>query len=84
MVESGVVILYFCESMWYFLVEANLYRFVIVYLYGLSMEINLSRGSGWEPINPFNPPRFCACSNSGPGFPIPNQIKKVFIYEKKV
>jgi hypothetical protein len=54
------VILYFCESMWYFLVEANLYRFVIVYLYGLSMEIKLSRGSGWEPINPFNPPHFCA------------------------
>ena len=44
----------FCNNMWYF------YR---LFLYVLPLEIRLSRGEGWDPIN-----RICVGPKPGPGF----------------
>ena len=59
----------------------NLYRcfFYCLVISVLSLKIHcqdgegfqLSRGEGWDPINQFNLPHFCACSKPGPGFPEP-------------
>ena len=58
----------------------NLYRFCIVfiykykspiaiYIYILQLEIHLSRGVGWGPINKFYPPHLHARPKTGPGMP---------------
>ena len=45
----------FCDSMWSFCVEANLFRSSCrLFIYVLLLEIQLSRGYGWDPINQFN------------------------------
>ena len=50
---------------WSFWMEANLCRFFIVCLYYvLPLEMKLTRGGCWDPIN------FCACSKTKPRFPL--------------
>jgi hypothetical protein len=34
----------------------------------LTLEIQLSRGQGWDPINWFNPPHVCVLPKPGPGY----------------
>ena len=48
-----------------------------VYMYFL-LEIQLSRGEGWDPINWFNPTIFCACPNPGLGFPMSYVVVSLF------
>jgi hypothetical protein len=43
--------------------------FYSLFIYVLTLEIQLSRGEGWDPINRFNRAKlFCACPNPRPRF----------------
>ena len=48
--------------MWSFLSVQVLYHFII---YVLPLEIQLSRGEGWNPINWFNPTTYVCLSQAG-------------------
>ena len=55
------VVIHLCDNMWSFWVEANrvgifLYRF---FIYTLSLDIQLSRGKDWYPINRCNTHHIC-------------------------
>jgi hypothetical protein len=52
--------------------------FFIICLYVFLLEIQLSRGEGWDPINWFNSTIFCACPNPGLGFPMSYVVVSLF------
>jgi hypothetical protein len=58
------VVIHLCGSMWSFWVEANLCRFFLSFVYVLPLEIQLSRGEGWDTINRFNPATFLCLSQA--------------------
>jgi len=52
--------IHFCNSMWSFWVEVNLCRFCFYHLFNIciSLDIQLSRGENWDPINRFKSTTF--------------------------
>jgi hypothetical protein len=48
-----------------------------MFIYVLPLEIQLSRGEGWNPINRLTLPHFYACPKPWPGFP--KSYDKVFL-----
>jgi len=46
--------------------------FYHLFIYVLLLEIQLSRGDGWDSINSCYPLHFCACLKPGSGFPTSN------------
>jgi hypothetical protein len=60
------VVIHLCDIMCSFRVEANLCRFLSLVYKCIWLEIQLSRGEEWNPINTLTPLHFCL--KPGPGF----------------
>ena len=54
------VVIHFCDSFWSYWEEANMCRLCLYNVYALALDIQLSRGEGWDSINMFNPAT-CLC-----------------------
>ena len=72
---------HFCNSMWSFWVEANLWKknygipFFIVCLYMYwRFRSNYQMGRVEIPLTSLTPPHFCACPKTGPRFPMSHVV----------